>query len=230
MSRGTIEAAMQESAPDRGWREDWHTSLGDWTVAAGTILTATSVPNIKAIATNLLGIEYAAADDIAEFAAYSFVMPRSYAQYQDDLQVEVVARKVGGTDNTDLCMEANIHWFEPGTLNSPNTQSSTGTVPTLTAGDAAKSVLTTGARALMAALGAGTNADTVDFAVYILDIGARLVAESRRIPAGAPCTIAVAPHEAIGVTTLEFFPPTIRWRRHAGLRKHPDQSWDPRTI
>ena len=228
-ARGTIEQVMQESVAGKGYREDWSPGLGGWRSLDGLSLTAATAPAIAAEATSLFTLVWDAALLVTDVITFPFTMPQSYAEHQYDLQIVCVARKASNA-NADLAIQAQVHWFTPGIVNTPNQQTTTATQPTLTAGDAGLSSLTTPARALLTT-GGGSSSDTIGYGTYLLDIGARLAAESKQIQAGDACLIRVGPHETAG-DDLRMHPPIIRWRRHAGLRRNASSSqlWDPRNI
>ncbi|MCC6996650.1 MAG: hypothetical protein IT370_18710 [Deltaproteobacteria bacterium] len=170
-------------------------------------------------------------DATTDFLLLSGLMPRQFAELLDDLAIVCVARKVDATadENADLCLQAQVRWFQPGTLDRPDVQSASDTAPTLTAGDSALGALTTPAKALLAGT-LGANSNLTGFGTYVIDIGERLRAEEARIEAGSVLQIEFGPDDTPGTTDMdiEIAPPILCLRRHVGLYMSGNPGRNPR--
>lgn len=203
-----------------GFPEDVMITLGQLRDSTGyTALSNSTTPEIAAMNTNFDVIKWDHGDTSAHTVEFEFQMSRAFAELQDFLQVRVPIRKVDTVDeNADLCLQAQIFAFEPGTLSDPSVQLSTGTVPVAVAGETTAITLTTVAKSLLPACNASSsNSTLVGWVTVVLDIGERLRAEGKRIKAGAIVKIVIGPDDTVGATDMdvEAGPPVLTVRRHA---------------
>lgn len=198
-----LEMAVNNSEWLKGWRQDIPIPLSDWTLGTGAVLTTGTTPRLAAVATNANMLVWAFGDDAADPIQFQFVSPRQWDTTKNDLVLRVWARKkdAASDENANLNIQCQMYWY---TL--PQTSGA--------AGAAALSSLTTPATAELAA--SSTGADLSSFALYELDLGARLAAESKTVAVGDMVRLVLGPNEQVGTTdmTMEVLAIALRTRHH----------------
>lgn len=199
-----IETVVNEFEPGNGYRQHIQIPLSDWTLGTGAVLTTGTTPALAAVATNANLIKWVFGDDAADVIQYQFAAPRQWAVDKNDLVLRVWARKkdAAADENADLKIQCQMYWH--------SLQQTSGGTATA----AALSSLTTPAKALLAA--SSTGADLSSFALYELDLGARLTAESKTIAVGDNVRLVVGPNEQVGSTdmVMEVLALQLRTRLH----------------
>jgi hypothetical protein len=222
----TIESVIEDSDVNLGYRADMPIPLAALMNASGEPLSASTSPEIEAIATSMYGIKWDHGDTAATTMEFTITVPGEWAQDEDDLIIVLPIRKVDSADeNADLCFQAQIFAFKAGLLSDPSVASG-GTPPTLTAGESSLVTLTTPAKSLLHGVNASSaNSNLLGFGLLELDIGARLAAEGKTIKAGATLRIVIGPDDTVGATDMdvECMPPVVRFRRHANLYRKADR-------
>lgn len=192
------------------WRQSLVLPLGSWRDKSGLTLTATTEPDLIAMATSSEGMKWDHGGAATDYAACTFTMPFEFepaAVPNYDMKLVVVARKLDAAadENADLALQATLGWFTPGVVSNPRQTSVTATAPTLTTAAGSIQTLTTPAKALMAtAVIAAANTAATGFARYELDLGARLRAESKALLAGDIVTIKLGPDDTVGATDMDL--------------------------
>ena len=198
-----LEMAVNTAEWLNGWRQDIPIPLSDWTLGTGAVLTTGTTPRLASVATNANMLVWAFGDDAADPIQFQFVAPRQWDTTKNDLVLRVWARKkdAASDENADLNIQCQMYWY---TL--PQTSGA--------AGAAALSSLTTPATALLAA--SSTGADLTSFALYELDLGARLAAESKTVAVGDMVRLVLGPNEQVGTTdmNMEVLAIALRTRHH----------------
>lgn len=198
-----LEMAVNTAEWLNGWRQDIPIPLSDWTLGTGAVLTTATTPKLAAVATNANMLVWAFGDDAADPIQFQFVSPRQWDTTKNDLVLRVWARKkdAASDENANLNIQCQMYWY---TL--PQTSGA--------AGAAALSSLTTPATAELAA--SSTGADLSSFALYELDLGARLAAESKTVAVGDMVRLVLGPNEQVGTTdmTMEVLAIALRTRHH----------------
>jgi len=199
-----LEMAVNNAEWINGWRQDIPIPLSDWTLGTGAVLTTGTTPRLSAVATNVNDIVWIFSAVATDVIQYQFTVPRQWAIDKNDLVLRVWARKKDSSsdENATLNIQCQMYW-------SSLQQTSGGT-----ASAAALSSLTTPAKALLAA--SSTGADLSSFALYELDLGARLTAESKAISVGDNVRLVFGPDATVGTTdmTLEALAFQLRTRTH----------------
>lgn len=198
-----LEMAVNTSEWLNGWRQDIPIPLSDWTLGTGAVLTTGTTPRLASVATNANMLVWAFGDDAADPIQFQFVAPRQWDTTKNDLVLRVWARKkdAASDENANLNIQCQMYWY---TL--PQTSGA--------AGAAALSSLTTPATAELAA--SSTGADLSSFALYELDLGARLAAESKTVAVGDMVRLVLGPNEQVGTTdmNMEVLAIALRTRHH----------------
>jgi len=202
----THEATVENSEPDRGYREDLIIPLpSGWTTAAGGQIVSGTTPGIVTADTHYTAISWDAGEGAAAHVERQFLMPRQWAEDQDDLVLLAWAKKIDAAadENPDLALQAQIRWIGPN--------------------DDEEQILTTPALATLAA--ASASGAVKDYDRYTLDLGARLKAENKQIEAGSLCLLMLGPDDTVGSTdmTLNLLATLLGIRRHAGYRRRADR-------
>lgn len=230
-----IERNLAGAVRSYGYPEDRAIPLSVLRDATGyTALSNATTPEIAAMNTNFEVVKWDHGDTAANTVEFEFQMGREFAELQDHIQIRVPVRKVdsGGDENADLCLQAQIFAFEPGSLSDPAVQLSTGTVPGVVAGETTAITLTTVAKCLLPACNtSAANSNLTGWVTGILDIGERLRAEGKRIKAGAVVKIVIGPDDTVGSSDMdvEMGPPVLTVQRHAnpdtaGFRPDSDKN------
>lgn len=200
----TIEAVTNDFEPGDGFRQDFPIPLSDWKLGNGTVLTTGTTPRLAAFLTNVNVINWAFGSAATDVIQYAFTVPRQWAVDKNDLVLRVWARKkdAASDENADLKIQCQMYWH--------SLQQTSGGTATA----AALSSLTTPVSATLAA--SSTGADASSFALYELDLGAQLTAESKALSVGSNVRLVFGPNETVGTTdmALELIAAQLRTRVH----------------
>ena len=162
-----LEPLINNSEPFKGVRRWFRTDLHSWRTTAGLVLTGATTPAIGNNTTAQDYINWVANSATSVIAINQFTVPEDYAETEDDIGLEVVAR-LKGSDTTAAALSVMAYWF------TPTRGSTTGGSAVTALAAAATATLDTSA----------TNANTVGYKKYQVDVGAVLRANSQRIHAG----------------------------------------------
>lgn len=197
----TIDHFLDISEPGDGYVDDISFGLGDLVDGgSGYRLDNTTTPLANLDHTTGV-VEWVAAAGATAVAMWSKPLPDNWAEAtvgKQALQVVCRVRKKdsGADENATLKLQAQIYWANPGEAQQSLTTKASVTLPAASAG-----------------------ATTASISEVILDIGARLNAESKVIKRGALVSIVIGPDTTVGTVDmkLQLFGGRIRYRRHPSL-------------
>lgn len=216
----SVRNAME---PGRGFMHEFAIPRPAWTLAAGGPLVAstTNIVGFKASMTSMIGMVWDAGADTGDIVSYNGSLPGDFVQIGGDgrypsatdgpqFQLLVYARKLDTTgsaaDNADLRLTGDLYWLHSDPDEAVGARG----------GDQALNHLTTKATALLDTLAA----DSVEQAYhwYVLDIGARLEAETKVLKPYSAFRLDLAPDDTVGTAlNIEVIGTILRYRRHSAL-------------
>lgn len=227
-SRNSLEADINASTQDKGFRTDMPMPLSLWKQTAGLVLTAATTPGIVAMGGSAspapMVIKFAGASAATVIATFDGVVPGEFAfpprapgasflsVFNYDLQLLVPIRKV---EATDIAGDASLAFDVVFQFGSPGSQGYTLTAisKTLAAWVSDNTTDATGA---------------IGFSTLAFDIGAEIRAEIAAgtalgstpvLDGGDWFRIKLGPHATTDSGDYqEMLSPILRWRRHAALR------------
>ena len=214
------DLVRQSADNHKGFVEETTLPIGGWVLDSGAPIPATGSGAVGYgdIATGWTGYIWkatAATTDIIKFdiGTCGWWKPVGYgmpAEHLNGLQLVVLARRKdttgSATEDTTLGLTADVGWFTPALV-------AKGPYPSRSA-DAAWNTLTTKASAVPAA----KTTSLGDFATYTLDIGARLIAESKSIKTQSPAWVKLSVTSTVGTAlAIEVGEIRLRYARHGSL-------------
>lgn len=242
MAGDNLEYDTLTSHPGIGFPADMPMPFGAWRLFSGLDITGITTPNLAALSTDLMLLNWAdnAADTVR--VAYSFEMPLDYcpnpvypgraatgvtatpyaidtaAKNQDFLKFYAIARRsrgaadATGTANT-LTPVAQVHWFTPGT-DIVIRSLTTGAV-----GEQASAATGLGNGSAYLPFISASNEDATTnltgFAPMVMDIGARLRAEGKRILPGDVVRIVLGVNAQYADAQMQVIATRLRYWRNA---------------
>lgn len=229
-SPNTFDSTRNNAEAARGFMHEEKIHRPDWTLAAGGPLVAatTNIVGFKATMTSGMAMVWDAGADASDIVSLDTGVPGDFVQiggsgddgfppgrYPSDtdgpqLQLLVLARKLDTTgsasDNADLALTGDLVWHH----SDPN--EGTGD----RGGDPAINTLTTKASALLDAMAAATVEEAYHW--YVLDLGARLEAETKVLKPYSYIRINLSVDDTVGTAlNVEVTWTILRYRRHSAL-------------
>jgi hypothetical protein len=199
-----LEMAVNTSEWLNGWRQDIPIPLSDWTLGTGAVLTTGTTPRLSAVATNANMLVWAFNDDAADPIQFQFVSPRQWDTTKNDLVLRVWARKKDAASGRERQPQHPV----PDVLVHP--------APDQRRRRRGSSLQPDHARDGAELAASSTGADLSSFALYELDLGARLAAESKTVAVGDMVRLVLGPNEQVGTTdmNMEVLAIALRTRHH----------------
>lgn len=242
MAGDSIEYDILTSHPVGGYPADMPMPFGAWRLYSGLDITGITTPNVAALSTDLMVLNWADNAATSVKAAYSFEMPLDYcpnpvypgraatgvtatpyaidtaAKNQDFLKLYGIFRRsraaadATGTANT-LTPIANVYWF------TPTTDIAIRSLTTGAVGEQASATTGLGNGSAYLPFISASNEDATTnltgFAPMVMDIGARLRAEGKRILPGDVVRIVLGVNVAYADAQMQMMTTRLRYWRNA---------------
>ncbi len=232
MAADSIEYDILTSHAGIGYPADMPMPFGAWRLFSGLDITGATTPNVAAVSTDLMLLNWADNAATTVRAAYSFEMPLDYcpnpnfpgraaatadtaAVGSDFLKFYGTFRRTRAAADTDTTLTpvAQVHWFTPGTdiVIRSLTTGAVGEQASATTG------LTTGNAYLptLAASNEDATTNLTGFCPMVMDIGKRLRAEGKRILPGDVVRIVLGVNVAYANATMQMMTTRLRYWRNA---------------
>lgn len=201
-----IESSLRYGEATVGFYHEEAVPLFSLKLGTGLTLTGATTPALVAVNTDNIAVQYATAATAATVVSYQTTIPRQFKSLVDagdgltgSLKARILARKVDATDeNANLALRVNIIAYSQG--------------------DTAGTTLTTPIDVELAASTAA--GDYSSFAWYEFDIGAALLAESKRVDGGDSLRLFIGPNETVGSAdmTMQVAAVVLVYERHISYK------------